>query len=48
MAQIVGDNFKLLDEWDGSATTLRHVKEFLKQNCFKADTLAQMRKDYEA
>ena len=29
-----------------SQTTLRHVKEFLKQNGFKADSLKQMEKDY--
>jgi len=29
-----------------SQTTLRHIKEFLKQNGFKAETWAQMEKDY--
>lgn len=29
-----------------SPTTLRHVKEFLKQNGFKADTLGQILRDY--
>lgn len=29
-----------------SPTTVRHVKEFLKQNGFKADTKAQIEKDY--
>lgn len=29
-----------------SATTLRHIKEFLKQYGFKADTKAQIEKDY--
>lgn len=48
VAQIVGGNLELFSRWDSSATTLRHVKEFLKQNGFKADTLEQMRKDYEA
>lgn len=37
---------KLLPKWDSSATTLRHVKEFLKQNGFKADSLKQIRQDY--
>ena len=36
----------MLDDWDSSQTTLRHVKEFLKQNDFTADTLEQMRGDY--
>lgn len=36
----------LLDCWDCSNTTLRHTKEFLKQYGFKAETKAQMRKDY--
>ena len=31
-----------------SPTTLRHVKEFLKQKGFKADTKNQIEKDYEA
>lgn len=34
--------------WAYSPTTLRHVKEFLKQNGFKADSRAQMEKDYSA
>jgi hypothetical protein len=29
-----------------SRTTLRHIKEFLKQNGYKADTKAQIEKDY--
>lgn len=29
-----------------SATTLRHIKEFLKQNGFKAETKAQIIADY--
>ena len=32
--------------WCYSPTTLRHVKEFLKQNGFKAESKAQMEKDY--
>lgn len=34
--------------WAYSPTTLRHVKEFLKQNGFRADSRAQMEKDYGA
>lgn len=29
-----------------SATTLRHIKEFLKQNGFKAESKSQIEKDY--
>ena len=29
-----------------SATTLRHIKEFLRQNGFKADSKSQIEKDY--
>ena len=29
-----------------SATTLRHIKEFLKQSGFKAETKKQIKKDY--
>lgn len=36
----------LLPLWNYSATTLRHVKEFLKQNGFKADNSKQLKKDY--
>lgn len=36
----------LLPRWDETQTTLRHVKEFLKQNGFKAETKAQMKADY--
>lgn len=36
----------LLPKWDLSATTLRHVKEFLKQNGLVADSLKQIRRDY--
>lgn len=36
----------LLPRWDESQTTLRHVKEFLKQHGLKADSLAQIKKDY--
>ena len=36
----------MLDGWDSTQTTLRHVKEFLKQNDLKADSLEQMRRDY--
>lgn len=31
-----------------SATTLRHIKEFLRQNYFKAETKSQILRDYGA
>ena len=40
------NNVHLLPLWNYSATTLRHVKEFLKQNGFKADNKRQIEKDY--
>lgn len=36
----------LYPKWDFSSTTLRHVKEFLKQNGFKAETQKQIARDY--
>lgn len=39
-----GYNYSL---WNYSPTTLRHVKEFLKQDGFKAETASQMDKDYK-
>ena len=36
-----------IEVWNYSQTTLRHVKEFLKQNGFKADSASQLEKDYE-
>lgn len=38
----------LFPSWDYSLTTLRHVKEFLKQQGFVADTKKQISKDYLA
>lgn len=35
---------KVIDTY--SATTLRHIKEFLKQSSFKAETKKQIEKDY--
>ena len=46
VVRIVGDSVELLPKWDWSQTTLRHCKEFLKQNGFEASSLAQMRRDY--
>ena len=44
---IKNKNVVLCDAWDYSATTLRHVKEFLRQHGFKADSKAQIQKDYK-
>ncbi len=51
VCRIEGDKATLLKKgylgWSSSQTTLRHVKEFLKQNGFKAESMKQMAKDYE-
>ena len=36
----------LFPAWSQSATTLRHVKEFLRQHGFNAETRAQIERDY--
>ena len=36
----------LFGPWDETQTTLRHVKEFLRQHSYTADTKEQMRRDY--
>ena len=46
VVKIRGDKVTLLPKWNFSVTTVRHVKEFLKQHGFKADSLAQIAKDY--
>ena len=50
VAEIKGNkvilNNKIDDSLLFSNTTLRHIKEFLKQNGFKADTKKQIIKDY--
>jgi hypothetical protein len=40
------ENGKAIVNGTYSQTTLRHIKEFLKQNGFKAETSAQIMKDY--
>lgn len=47
VAEIKNDEVTLFSAWDQSVTTLRHVKEFLKQNGFRAETMAQIRRDYK-
>lgn len=46
MADTEDYEVELYPGWDHSQTTLRHVKEFLRQNGFKAETKAQIEKDY--
>lgn len=46
VAKIKDGKVTLLPKWDFSQTTLRHVKEFLRQHGFKADSKVQMIKDY--
>ena len=41
------ETVELFEAWDTSATTLRHVKEFLKQYGFKAESKAQIARDYK-
>ena len=46
VAKIKDGKATLLPKWDFSQTTVRHVKEFLRQNGFKADGRVQIAKDY--
>ena len=46
VVRIKDEKVTLLPKWDFSATTLRHVKEFLKQHGFKAETRNQIAADY--
>lgn len=46
VAKIVDGKVQLLSDWDSSQTTLRHVKEFLRQNGFNADTKKGLHKEY--
>lgn len=46
VAKIKDGKVTLLPKWDFSQTTLRHVKEFLRQHGFKADSKMQILKDY--
>ena len=41
------EGVRLLPAWDTSATTLRHVKEYLRQIGLKAETKAQIARDYK-
>lgn len=46
VVEIKGDKVKLLPMWDSSQTTLRHVKEFLKQNGFSAGSKGEIARLY--
>ena len=46
VATISNGGIILSKEWEDSATTLRHVKEFLKQNGFDAPSKAYIRENY--
>lgn len=46
VARITDGKVELLPKWDWSQTTLRHTKEFLKQNGFEATSISQMRQTY--
>ena len=46
VATIANGGVILMDAWEDSATTLRHVKEFLKQNGFDAPNKAYIREHY--
>lgn len=48
VAKIKDGKVTLLPKWDFSATTLRHVREFLLQNGFKAGSKAEIKKLYDA
>lgn len=47
VVKIIDGKVELLPKWDWSQTTLRHVKEFLKQNGFEATSLSQIRDTYK-
>ena len=46
VVKIKDDKVELLAQWDSSQTTLRHVKEFLRQNGFEATSKSQIAKMY--
>lgn len=46
VCEIMNGQVDLKKDWDYSQTTLRHVKEFLKQNGFTADSKKQIEQDY--
>ena len=46
VAKVENGKATLYPKWNYSGTTLRHVKEFLRQHGFRADTLKQIERDY--
>ena len=46
VVKITDGKVELLAQWDSSQTTLRHVKEFLRQNGFEATSKSQIAKMY--
>lgn len=46
VAEIRDGKVTLFPKWNASQTTLRHVKEFLKQHGFKAESMKQIASDY--
>ena len=46
VVKITDGKVELLTQWDSSQTTLRHVKEFLRQNGFEATSKSQIAKMY--
>lgn len=47
VCKIQNGEVTLLPDWKYSMTTVRHVKEFLKQNNFQAETTQQIARDYK-
>jgi hypothetical protein len=47
VAEIVDGEPILHDKWDYSATTIRHVKEWLQQNGFEAGTKQEIGRKYK-
>ena len=46
VAEIIDGKPVLHDDWDYSQTTIRHVKEFLRQHGFNAESKSQIARDY--
>jgi hypothetical protein len=44
---VYGKRFRLFDGWDCSPTTLRHVKEFLRQHGFQVDSKKEIEEMHE-
>ena len=46
VAEIIDGKPVLYDDWDYSQTTIRHVREFLRQHGFNAESKSQIARDY--